>query len=99
MPLESKTADPSCRRQRMALGLPYAKSNCTKCGHLMREGWRCANEAAADSMRDAAFKATLLVGFRAEVARCEELLDEARGRLTEAEDLLANRFPVIGDAP
>lgn len=94
---ESKTAEPSCRQKLIALGLPYGKSGCSKCGSTLREGWRCAEEVAADD-RAAASKAAFLEGFRAEVARCEDLLDEARGRLAAAENFLANGFPVAGGA-
>lgn len=40
-------AEPQCRQKRQALGLPYPKSNCEKCGSLIRAGWRCAEETPA----------------------------------------------------
>jgi hypothetical protein len=33
--------------KRQAAGLPYPKSNCDKCGSLIRSGWRCAEEIEA----------------------------------------------------
>ena len=38
-------ADPQCRQKRIALGLPYPRSSCEKCGSLIRVGWKCAEEA------------------------------------------------------
>ena len=34
-----------CRRKRQEFGLPYSRSNCGKCGSILRPGWRCADEA------------------------------------------------------
>lgn len=36
--------DPQCRQKRMALGLPYPRSSCAKCGTLIRVGWQCPEE-------------------------------------------------------
>lgn len=34
--------EPKCRKQRQMLGLSYPKSNCDKCGSIIRPGWTCA---------------------------------------------------------
>ena len=36
------TDEPTCRLKRQAMGLPYGRSNCLKCGPIIRVGWRCA---------------------------------------------------------
>jgi hypothetical protein len=33
-----------CRQKLQALGLPYPKSGCAKCGSILVSGWRCAEE-------------------------------------------------------
>lgn len=45
--MEQKTAMPTCRQKLIALGLPYPKSSCHKCGGILRPGWRCGEEAAS----------------------------------------------------
>ena len=38
--------EPTCRKQRQELGLPYSKSSCQRCGSLLSPGWRCAEDAS-----------------------------------------------------
>jgi hypothetical protein len=40
----SSGAEPRCRQKRQALGLAYPKTNCDKCGSIIRSDWRCAEE-------------------------------------------------------
>lgn len=46
---KSQPTEPLCRNKRKALGLAYPKSNCQKCGPIIRVGWRCADEVGADT--------------------------------------------------
>lgn len=52
-PDDARPAEPLCRTRRQQLGLPYAKSNCYKCGTVIRPGWRCAEGLSpADPVTD-----------------------------------------------
>lgn len=37
-------AEPTCKQERMALGLPYTKSWCEQCGSSIYPNWRCPRE-------------------------------------------------------
>lgn len=83
----------SCRRRLMEAGLPYPKSNCMKCGHILNGYQRCADEAAAEATRAASYELFYMEWFRGEVARCEQEMADAQARLAEAERLQAAGVP------